>query len=266
MTQEQLNKIQEFTKTITNPKLLGIIRRLKKSAENKTNPTPEDQANYITELVNAKLLAPVTVTEMSGEKDNQIRVQFSSLADPKQDRYFMVFTDYETMSKNIKSADKLFILSVTYKDLSVMLSDPACKMKGFVINPFTENIICGPQQAQVIGNFIRQQKFNSGELTVINEVTGIPDEVTRPMSKYFDARRDVKKAYIMNMRKVDSLNRLIIVDFEGDKDAFNAFTKDFTEKVLKDINDEKAPFVIMDFAQDAAKAATKEKVPFYVKV
>ena len=70
----------------------------------------------------------------------------------------------------------------------------------------------------------------------------------------------------MNMRKVDSLNRLIIVDFEGDKDAFNAFTKDFTEKVLKDINDEKAPFVIMDFNQDAAKAATKEKVPFYVKI
>ncbi|MBS7398282.1 MAG: enhanced serine sensitivity protein SseB, partial [Ruminiclostridium sp.] len=64
MTQEQLNKIQEFTKTITNPKLLGIIRRLKQSAEKKTNPTPEDQANYITELVNAKLLAPVAVTAM----------------------------------------------------------------------------------------------------------------------------------------------------------------------------------------------------------
>ena len=266
MTQEQLNKIQEFTKTITNPKLLGIIRRLKQSAEKKTNPTPEDQANYITELVNAKLLAPVAVTAMSGEKDNQIRVQFSSLADPKKDRYFMVFTDYETLRRNIKDSDKVFLLSVTYKDLAGMLSDPACKMTGFVINPFTENIICGPQQAQVIGNFIRQQKFNSGELTVINEVTGVPDEVTSPMSKYFDARRDVKKAYIMNMRKVDRLNRLIIVDFEGDKDAFNDFTKDFTEKVLKDINDEKAPFVIMDFAQDAAKAATKEKVPFYVKV
>ena len=37
------------------------------------------------------------------------------------------------------------------------------------------------------------------------------------------------------------------------------FTKDFTEKVLKDINDEKAPFMIMNFNQPAAKQATKEK-------
>ena len=70
----------------------------------------------------------------------------------------------------------------------------------------------------------------------------------------------------MNMRKVNQLNRLIIVDFEGEDDKFNDFTKDFTEKVLKDINYEKAPFMIMNFNQPAAKQATKEKVPFYVKV
>ena len=37
----------------------------------------------------------------------------------------------------------------------------------------------------------------------------------------------------MNMRKVNQLNRLIIVDFEGEDDKFNDFTKDFTEKVLR---------------------------------
>ena len=31
-------------------------------------------------------------------------------------------------------------------------------------------------------------------------------------------------------------------------------------------DDEKAPFMIMNFNQPAAKQATKEKVPFYVKV
>lgn len=266
MTQEQLNAIQAKTRQIANPKLLEVIRALKKAAEEKANPKPEAQSAYIDSLMEARLLAPVTITEMSEENENQMKVQFSHLTNPEKEKYFMVFTDVETMKKNVKDIDKVFLLAVTYKDLSAMLAQPECAMKGFVINPFTENIICGPQQAQVISAYIRQKKFNEGELTVINEVTGIPDEVTKPITSYFDSRRDVKKAYIMNMRKVNQLNRLIIVDFEGEEEQFNDFAKDFTEKVLKDINDEKTPFMIMSFNQPAAKQATKEKVPFYVKV
>ena len=256
MTQEQLNAIQEQTKKITNPKLLEVMRTLKKCAEEKTNPEPQYQVDYIDNLMEARLLAPVTVTDMSGENENQMKVQFSHLTNPQNEKYFMVFTDMETMQKNINDISKICVIAVTYKDLSAMLSQPKCAMKGFVINPFTENIICGPHQAEVIANYIRQKKFNSG----------VPDTVTKPITSYFDSRKDIKKAYIMNMRKVNQLNRLIIVDFEGEDDKFNDFTKDFTEKVLKDINDEKAPFMIMNFNQPAAKQATKEKVPFYVKV
>lgn len=38
MTQEQLNAIQEQTKKITNPKLLEVMRTLKKCAEEKQIP------------------------------------------------------------------------------------------------------------------------------------------------------------------------------------------------------------------------------------
>ena len=196
-------------------------------------PTYEGFRYYIDNLMEARLLAPVTVTDMSGENENQMKVQFSHLTNPQNEKYFMVFTDMETMQKNINDISKICVIAVTYKDLSAMLSQPKCAMKGFVINPFTENIICGPQQAEVIANYIRQKKFNSGELTVINEVTGVPDTVTKPITSYFDSRKDIKKAYIMNMRKVNQLNRLIIVDFEGEDDKFDDFTKDFTEKVLK---------------------------------
>ena len=47
MTQEQLNTIQEQTKKITNPKLLEVMRTLKKCAEEKTNPEPQYQVDYI---------------------------------------------------------------------------------------------------------------------------------------------------------------------------------------------------------------------------
>lgn len=266
MTQEQLNAIQAKTKKITNHQLLEIVKRLKKASDEKVNPEPEEQAKYIDALMEAKLIAPVTITDMNGETENQIKVQFSSLTNPQKERYFMVFTDIETMRKNIQDTDKILLIAVTYKDLAAMLASPNCAMKGFVINPFTENIICGPQQSEVIARYINQKRFNNGELTVINEVTGVPETVTKPIIKYFDERKDVKKAYIMNMRKVNQLNRLIIVDYEGEDDKFNDFASDFTDKVLKDINDEKAPFMVMNFNQPAAKQATKEKVPFYVKV
>ena len=170
MTQEQLNTIQEQTKKITNPKLLEVMRTLKKCAEEKTNPEPQYQVDYIDNLMEARLLAPVTVTDMSGENENQMKVQFSHLTNPQNEKYFMVFTDMETMQKNINDISKICVIAVTYKDLSAMLSQPKCAMKGFVINPFTENIICGPQQAAVIANYIRQKKFNSGELTVITRL------------------------------------------------------------------------------------------------
>ena len=73
MTQEQLNAIQEQTKKITNPKLLEVMRTLKKCAEEKTNPEPQYQVDYIDNLMEARLLAPVTVTDMSGETTKGIR-------------------------------------------------------------------------------------------------------------------------------------------------------------------------------------------------
>ena len=92
MTQEQLNTIQEQTKKITNPKLLEVMRTLKKCAEEKTNPEPQYQVDYIDNLMEARLLAPVTVTDMSGENENQMKVQFSHLTNPQNEKYFMVFS------------------------------------------------------------------------------------------------------------------------------------------------------------------------------
>ena len=85
------------------------------------------------------------------------------------------------------------------------------------------------------------------------------------MEQYFNSRGDVKKAYLLGMRKGNNLSRLIIADVDAESD-FAAFAKDFSEKVLKEMNDPKAPFLVMSFAEAAAKKATKEKVPFYVKI
>ena len=266
MTPEQMKLLQQKTRELDNSALLAAIRKLKSSEK----PTPEDQQAYVEELLKARLIVPVAIDESDPDTQdpsgNKLKVQFSHLANKDNQHFFMAFTDMETLKKSTKeNTDKLQLLGVTYNDFATMLSDPKCKMIGFVINPFTENIVCGPNQAQVIGKYITSKKIQSGELSVINELSGIPEEVTRPMEQYFNSRGDVKKAYLLGMRKGNNLSRLIIADVDAESD-FAAFAKDFSEKVLKEMNDPKAPFLVMSFAEAAAKKATKEKVPFYVKI
>lgn len=263
MTPEQMKTLQQKTRELKNPALLDIIRKMK--AKQPENPTPEEQQTYVEELLKARLIVPVAMGEPDAENPNKLQVQFSHISNEKKERFFMAFTDMETLLKNARDDEKLQLLGLTYNDFAGMLSDPKCAMVGFVINPFTENIICGAPQAQVIKQYITAKKVQSGELTVINELADIPEEVTRPIEKYFDKRGDVKKAYLLSMRKAEKIFRLIIADTNEDVD-FKEFSKEFGETILKPMNDEKAPFLVMSFAEDAAKTATKEKVPFYVKI
>lgn len=264
MTTEQMKNLQQKTREIKNPGLLDIIRKMK--AKQPEPPTPEENETYINELLKARFIVPVAFGKEDSENPNKFQVQFSHIANKKKEKYFMAFTDMETLLKTAKDDEKLTVLGLTYNDFANMLADPKCSMVGFAVNPFTENIVCGAQQAQVIKQYITAKKVQSGELTVINELTGIPEEVTGTIEKYFDGRGDVKKAYLLGMRKADKHYRLVVVDTEESVTDFPAFAKEFGETILKPLNDERVPFMIMSFAEKAAKQATKEKVPFYVKV
>ncbi len=266
MTPEQIKTIQQAARKITNDELVERIQFLKKSIAEKHPLTTEENDSINEAMLKARFIAPVALHDVDSANPNAARVQFSHVGTKDGKKYIIVFTDMKTLLKNAKDDEKLLVIGFTFGDLVKAMGDPSMKMNGFVINPFTENIVCGEAQIKGVMMYLQKKKYDKGELSVINEVTGIPDEVTSPMTNYFDKRGDVKKAYIMNMRKVDAFNRLVIVDFEGDEDKFKEFAQDFSEQVLKPINDEKAPYVVMSFDQPAAKQATREQVPFYVKI
>lgn len=264
MTPEQMKALQQKTREIRNDDLLKIIRQMKAKAPEP--PTPEEHVEYVEQLLKARLIVPVSFGEEDKEHPNRLQVQFSHLTNNKKERYFMAFTDMETLLKNAKDDEKLNVLGITYEDFVRMLSEPKSKMTGFAINPFTENIICGPEQGRAIGRYIAQKKVESGELTMINELSEIPDDVLRTLEKGLDRFGNVKKAYLMAMRKGDQRSRLLILDADETVTDFGELAKQFAAEVLKPINDPKCPYLIMSYAEKAATQATKEKVPFYVKV
>ncbi|MCH5325436.1 MAG: enhanced serine sensitivity protein SseB C-terminal domain-containing protein [Eubacterium sp.] len=259
MTDEQKKILRQKTMELKNPELLAAMRELKKSP----TPPPKVQADYINSLLRARLIVPVAMED--AQEENKLNVKFSHITNKQGKKYFMAFTDIETLKQSSNDVDRMAFLGLTYNDFAKMLSDPKCQMEGFAINPFTENIVIGPQQAHAIKSIVNAQRVKNGELAVITELEDIPEEVTRPLENYFDSRGDVKKAYLMGMRKGEQFNRLIIADVDEGTD-FQEFTKDLNEKLLSSTNDEKAPYLVMSFAEETVKHATKEKVPFYVKV
>ena len=145
-----------------------------------------------------KGIMPAMITPF--DADGKLKMDSSHLKNKQGDAYIMAFTDYDTLLQAAKGASaEPQALGFTYGDLVRMISEKGCPMKGFAINPFTENIIIGPQQAHAISMLSIQMKVESGEMAVINELPAIPFEITAPIEKYFDKVKTVKKAYVGNI-------------------------------------------------------------------
>ena len=252
------NLLQQKVKAIKNPELLVAIRNLKATEK----PEEEAQRTYVTAIMKASFVVPVNIKSI--DENGKMNMEISHLKNKQGDAYIMAFTDYDTFMQAAKGAPAdPQVLGFTYGDLVRMISEKGCPMKGFAINPFTENIIIGPQQAHAINVLSIQMKVEKGEMAVINELPSIPFEITAPMEKYFDRVKTVNKAYLMTIKRAQEEKYLVIVDLKEGVD-FAEFSKAFAEEILTPAEDEKTSFMIMPITEQAAAVSVKEKVPFYV--
>lgn len=253
-----MNLLKQKVMAIKNPELLKIMRELKATEK----PDEELQIKYADGMMKASFVVPVAIKSI--DPDGKMKMDISHLKNKQGDAFIMAFTDYDTLLKAAKGASaEPQALGFTYGDLVRMISEKGCPMKGFAINPFTENIIIGPQQAHAISMLSIQSKVKSGEMAVINELPTIPFEVTAPIEKYFDRVKTVKKAYLMSLKRADEERRLVIVDLADGVD-FAEFSKAFAEDVLKPMENDGLPFMVMPVTEAVAAESVKEKVPFYV--
>lgn len=254
------NLLQKKVKEIKNPDLLAVIREMKAAEK----PSEDIQRRYVTEVTKAKFVVPVNIKNL--DENGKMTMEISHLKNKQGQAFFMAFTDYETLMMAAKNnTDKLQVIGFTYGDFTKMLSEKGCPMTGIAINPFTENIVIGPQQAHAINMLSIQMKVEKGEMAVINELPDTPFEITTPIEKYFDKVKTVKKAYLMSLKKGDTTNKLVIVDLNEGVD-FQEFAKTFMEEVLKPLSDGNEPFMVMPITEEAAAVSVKEKVPFYVAI
>lgn len=125
---------------------------------------PDTQKDFINQMLHATFLCPavfdpdpdinpegVALVEEGG------RVMLSSLANQKKEMYLVAYTDAKE-AKEHKQGDNQHTVACTYFDFCNMVLQPNSPYAGFVINPFSENIVVSREIMNNINKGVRLKK------------------------------------------------------------------------------------------------------------
>lgn len=131
----------EFNKVVSNPMLVGTIQLMK------ADPSPVHKNMFVNEMMKARFMAPAIVDpKPEADEEGKLKVaqgskiQFPMLTAPDGKRYFLAFTDKMEYEK-WKDAQNTSFFALSAEEYAGMVLRKDAQALGFVINPFSENII-----------------------------------------------------------------------------------------------------------------------------
>lgn len=248
---------------ITNPKLREAMKNLRNGGEKE----------FVKELLQARLLCPAKIEGMMpapgqikpGEKMNfQGRLQLFVLNTKDGKSFLMAFTDTEELQKWRKE-DKEQVVIWGLPQYAGILGKEDCPHEGFVINPFSENIIVHKEFLKKIQENVRpiQKPFVFGgpapEPELMEDDGTFPEGLIPAMREYMEQSGDVLKAYLLEMTKEEEQDYLLVVETtENPRYLFPCITN-ACEPFLgeKKMN-------IVPAGTELAKAVTEGRKPVFV--
>lgn len=120
---------------ITNPKLVQAMQDVVK------NDNAYTRGVMAAALMNAKLLSPILrETVLMEQKGPATRIKFEDIQNTEGDRYYLAFTDMDEYNKWNEDGSHGQALIMTMEDFGNILIRNVNDLKGFVINPYGENV------------------------------------------------------------------------------------------------------------------------------
>lgn len=247
----------DVNKPITNPKLVEIMNKFlnERSAEN--------EIVLIDRITQAQFLSPVI---LDGEIQNGTikagaTISFKMLTNNSNESFFMAFTDWEELGKWSKEKEQTLIS--TYEDLKSMVEKDAQRVKGFVINPYGQNIVITPELIQYFSRRKSEIVIKKDTKVMLGQPANYPHEMVNALSKFFAEHKEVESAYLFLAHKEgdEKPNLLFVIDFTGEKTTLFPQIAAVAQNYLG--KDEYIDLVPLNtvFGKDATKNAT----PFYKK-
>ena len=155
---------------LKNGELVKAMDALKKEE------TPETQRALIERVISSRFFAPVDVMGADGKMltgngkidiPPDAKFNFKLIENAKGERYFAVFTDINEFQKWNKT-DRVNTIIVVFPQIAQLAAEKAEEVKGFVINPLTQNIIFSQEAIKnllgAMRQFAEQQKAKSEAL------------------------------------------------------------------------------------------------------
>lgn len=120
---------------VRNPKLVAAMQAMLKHDNEQT------RGQMAAELLDSHLLSPVQqqtiLTEQSGPSK---RVRFLDIQNTEGERYYLAFTDLDEYAKWNDKEKHNEALIMTLEDFGNILIRQLNDLKGFVVNPYSENV------------------------------------------------------------------------------------------------------------------------------
>ena len=259
----------DVNKPVTNPELVTAIKVMKE------NNTKENQDNVINKVMEAHFISPVMISQVQGTtsgsnevvlKENTT-INFSMIENTANQQFFLAFTDWKELGKWNKNENQQTLI-MTFDDLASMILHKGGNSEGFVINPFSENIVFNKA---MIGTLMeeKERRANGGVIEqVVNKDTTVqlgeprvyPKEMVNAISNYLKKQKNVQAAYLQLMIKEGEQSYLAIVDFSGDRRSLFDGIANVAMSHLKGMYIDLIPY-----DSDFGLNATKNIEPFYKK-
>lgn len=125
----------QSAESVKNPELVAAMRAMAKQ------DTQRNRSRMAAALVESRLLSPIETQTVLTEKDGpSARIRFESIQNTEGDFYYMAFTDLDEYNKWNEDGSHGQALIMTLEDFGRILIRCVNDRKGFVINPYGENI------------------------------------------------------------------------------------------------------------------------------
>lgn len=125
----------QSSEEIKNPKLVQAMQDLKK------HDNPYTRGVLAAALMDAKLLSPIQRQTLLMEKDGPTsRIKFEDIQNTEGEKFYLAFTDVDEYAKWDENGKHDQALIMTMEDFGNILIRNINDLKGFVVNPYGENV------------------------------------------------------------------------------------------------------------------------------
>ena len=261
---------------------LGNEELIKAMEAIKTSENQETQKELIEKVLQAKFFAPVSVIDAEGNPlqgngkiaiPKDAKFNFKLLQNSDGELFFGVFTDIAEFQKWNKEP-RINTIVVVFPQIAQLVMQKDHNVKGFVINPMTQNIIF---TQDIISNILdamkkvseqnaAQQGHPEGGQTVklmFGKADKVPEAVIEAIKKKLAKTPEVKEAYFCMMRQGDRDHYMFALDIDADNEKCRDIGNSVCNAAKMFLT--KYPVMAAPVKSPFGEGARKVGGPFYVK-